>query len=144
MKMQILGFRIGNAARIRCCSCAGFVGWLSDNLAKKVSACLVPILTAVIFSVSSVAVASESVDINSADAETIAQSLQGIGPVKAQAIVAFRNKNGLFKSIDQLKLISGIGDALLLRIKPYLVLSGTEKGELTQSQSSVTHGDPDS
>jgi competence protein ComEA len=49
------------------------------------------------------------VDINKADAATIAKELNGIGLSKAQAIVAWREKNGAFKSADDLRKIKGIG-----------------------------------
>jgi competence protein ComEA len=49
------------------------------------------------------------VDINKADAATIAKELQGIGLSRAQAIVAYREKNGSFKSVDDLRKVKGIG-----------------------------------
>jgi competence protein ComEA len=49
------------------------------------------------------------VDINKADAATIAKELQGIGLSRAQAIVDFRSKNGTFKSADDLRKVKGIG-----------------------------------
>jgi len=49
------------------------------------------------------------VDINKADAATIAKELNGIGLSKAQAIVAWREKNGGFKTVDDLRKIKGIG-----------------------------------
>ncbi len=51
------------------------------------------------------------VNINTANAEQIAESLTGIGMVKAQAIIDYRNTNGLFSSADQIVLVRGIGDA---------------------------------
>jgi len=51
------------------------------------------------------------VNINTANAEQIAESLTGIGMVKAQAIIDYRNTNGLFSSADQIILVRGIGDA---------------------------------
>lgn len=50
------------------------------------------------------------VDINTADAETIAAELKGVGPAKAKAIVEYREKHGPFKTADDLSLVKGIGD----------------------------------
>lgn len=50
------------------------------------------------------------VDINTADAQTISQELEGIGLTKAQAIVEYREKHGPFKSPEDLSLVKGIGD----------------------------------
>ena len=50
-----------------------------------------------------------SIDINKADAATIAKELQGIGLSRAQAIVEYREKNGSFKSADDLRKVKGIG-----------------------------------
>lgn len=54
----------------------------------------------------------ETVNINTADIETLTQ-LEGIGEKKAQAIVAWRQENGKFVSIEQLVEVSGIGAATL-------------------------------
>lgn len=53
------------------------------------------------------------VNINTADAEQLASSLQGIGASRAAAIVAYRQEHGSFKSVDDLKLVKGIGDSTL-------------------------------
>nr|WP_256385715.1 helix-hairpin-helix domain-containing protein [Hahella sp. CCB-MM4] len=52
----------------------------------------------------------EKVNINTADANTIATTLKGIGLKKAEAIVEFRNTNGAFMTIDELALVKGIGN----------------------------------
>ncbi len=49
------------------------------------------------------------VDINTADAKTIARELKGIGLSRAQAIVDYREKNGPFKSADELANVKGVG-----------------------------------
>ncbi len=50
------------------------------------------------------------VDINTADAETISNELDGVGLTKAQAIVEYRKKHGPFKSAEDLSLVKGIGE----------------------------------
>jgi competence protein ComEA len=62
------------------------------------------------------------VNINSADAEQIAEALNGIGIVKAQAIVDYRNNNGQFSSADQVVMIRGIGDKTYQKIKVDILL----------------------
>ena len=53
------------------------------------------------------------VNVNTADATTIAKELDGIGPAKAQAIVEYRQKNGPFKTPEDLLKVEGIGDKVL-------------------------------
>ena len=55
------------------------------------------------------AAASDKVNINTADAETLARVLVNVGPSKAQAIVDYRDEHGPFKSADQLAQVKGIG-----------------------------------
>ena len=50
------------------------------------------------------------VNINTADAETIAAELNGVGLTKAKAIVEYRTKHGPFRSVDDLSLVKGIGE----------------------------------
>lgn len=54
-------------------------------------------------------------DLNTADAATLQRELKGIGKTKAEAIVAYREANGKFTSVDELLEIKGIGKALLER-----------------------------
>jgi competence protein ComEA len=53
------------------------------------------------------------VDVNSADAATLAEELDGIGPAKAEAIVDYRDRNGPFESVDELLDVKGIGERVL-------------------------------
>ncbi|MFQ1054948.1 ComEA family DNA-binding protein [Gilliamella apicola] len=53
------------------------------------------------------------VNINTATAEELAKVLTGIGISKAKKIVEYREKFGAFVSIEQLKEVSGIGQATL-------------------------------
>lgn len=49
------------------------------------------------------------VNINTADAATLDAELNGVGPVTAERIVAYREANGPFASADQITLVKGIG-----------------------------------
>ena len=67
-----------------------------------------------------------AVNINSATKEQL-ESLNGIGPVKAQAIIDYRKKHGPFKSLEDVKKVDGIGDATFDKIRKDIALSGTTK-----------------
>jgi competence protein ComEA len=54
-------------------------------------------------------VLADPVDINSADVETLAASIDGVGTQKAIAIVQYREANGPFSSLDDLANVQGIG-----------------------------------
>jgi len=55
------------------------------------------------------ALASEKVNINTADAATLDRVLHNVGAAKAEAIVAYRKANGPFQSPEQLAQVKGIG-----------------------------------
>jgi competence protein ComEA len=73
-----------------------------------------------------------SIDLNSASATDL-DALPGIGPALAERIVAYRQKHGPFKKIDDLLQVSGIGPKLLEKIKPHLIISeGNETADSRQ------------
>ena len=55
----------------------------------------------------------ERINLNTADAEMLQRELAGVGEAKAKAIVAYREANGEFASIDELLEVKGIGKAIL-------------------------------
>lgn len=63
------------------------------------------------------------ININSATVEEL-DSLSGIGPTKAQAIVDYRNQNGPFRSIDDLLNVPGIGAKTLDTIRDQITVIG--------------------
>lgn len=56
------------------------------------------------------------VNVNTADAKTL-QTLNGIGEVKAKAIMDYRKKHGKIKNLKELGKVSGIGEATLEQLK---------------------------
>ena len=53
------------------------------------------------------------VNINTASATEIAKALYGVGPHKAQAIVIYRETHGVFKSVQAVKKVKGMGQGII-------------------------------
>jgi competence protein ComEA len=68
--------------------------------------------------------AQAAVNINTAN-QTELESLPGIGPVKAKAILEYRKKNGGFKSVDELTRVDGIGPVTLKNARNDIVLDAS-------------------
>ena len=68
------------------------------------------IFAVLLLTFSSLSFAADTIDINTADAATIASTMKGVGETKAAAIVAYRNDHGAFKSVNDLVLVKGIGE----------------------------------
>ncbi|VAX12299.1 hypothetical protein MNBD_GAMMA24-477 [hydrothermal vent metagenome] len=79
-----------------------------------------------LFLVLSFGVQAEPVDINTADARSIALNIKGVGDRKAARIVSYRKKNGPFKSIEELENIKGIGPKLIEKNRSNLLIVNTE------------------
>ncbi|WP_163834783.1 ComEA family DNA-binding protein [Spartinivicinus ruber] len=65
---------------------------------------------------------SGEVNINTADAATIAEVLTGVGEAKAKAIIAYRDEHGDFTSIEQLTEVKGIGEGTLHKNEGKIIL----------------------
>ena len=64
-----------------------------------------------------------TININTADEATLQRELSGVGAVKAKAIVAYREANGDFTSVDELLEVKGIGKVILERNRDKIVIS---------------------
>ncbi len=64
-----------------------------------------------------------AVNVNTATQEQL-ESLNGIGPAKAKAIIDYRQKNGGFKTLEDLDKVPGIGEGILGKIKSDITLTG--------------------
>ena len=65
---------------------------------------------------------ADPVNINTADKETL-MMISGVGEKKAEAIIQYREKNGPFKSVDDLANIKGIGEATVDKHREMLTVA---------------------
>ncbi|MGE5653717.1 MAG: helix-hairpin-helix domain-containing protein [Bacillota bacterium] len=65
---------------------------------------------------------SGKININTADSKTL-ELLPGVGEVRAKAIIEYRQKNGPFRSIEDLKKISGIGDKTFEQMREQVTIN---------------------
>ena len=70
--------------------------------------------------------ALQPVNVNTASAEEIAESLKGVGLSKAEAIVEYRNENGPFEHMDELVNVKGIGIRTVDINREYILLDNSK------------------
>ena len=68
--------------------------------------------------------ASAVVDLNTATAAEL-DALKGVGPAKAKAIIDYREKNGPFKSVDELDKVKGFGMKTVEKLRPDISVDGS-------------------
>ena len=64
----------------------------------------------------------KQIDINKAEKEEL-MLLNGIGSSKADSIIAYREEQGLFQTIEEIKNVSGIGDATFEKLKDAITVT---------------------
>ncbi len=57
------------------------------------------------------------------------ESLQGIGPAKAKAIIEYREKNGAFTSVDDLTKVAGVGPGIVKQIRDAVTVTAEQSAE---------------
>ena len=67
-----------------------------------------------------------AVNLNTATKEEL-ESVTGIGPVKAQAILEYRRFNGPFRKVDDLKKVKGFGDKSVAKLRSEVTVDETEE-----------------
>ena len=77
---------------------------------------------ALLVSMNSLSWAGESVNINLASAEAIAEALSGVGLAKASRIVEYREVYGPFEHVDELAAVRGIGQATVEKNRDAILL----------------------
>lgn len=71
------------------------------------------------------------VDLNKATRSEL-ESLKGIGPTKAQAIIDYRQKNGPFKRLEDLEKVKGIGKSTVDKLRGELTVATENKAHQKQ------------
>jgi competence ComEA-like helix-hairpin-helix protein len=61
------------------------------------------------------------INLNSADQKTL-ESIPGIGPAKASAIIEYRTKNGGFRTVQELDAVRGIGAGIMAKVAPLVTV----------------------
>ena len=56
---------------------------------------------------------AEAININTADKDALMSAIRGVGEKRAEAIIAYREQNGPFKSIEELAEVRGIGASIV-------------------------------
>jgi competence protein ComEA len=79
------------------------------------------------------------VDINHADARALAESLDGVGLVKAEAIVAYRNAHGPFRKPEDLTRVQGIGARTVEANRDAIVIVEAGVAAEARPRPSVAH-----
>ena len=67
--------------------------------------------------------AQEKLDLNTATQEEL-DALPGIGPVKAEAILQYREESGPFRTVEEIMEVKGIGEKTLEQLRPYVTVEG--------------------
>lgn len=78
---------------------------------------------------------SAPVNINTADAATLANNISGVGLKKAQAIVAYRQTHGPFKNAQELANVKGIGMKTVQKNIKDLIVSATQEKQPAKKTS---------
>jgi competence protein ComEA len=75
------------------------------EIIKKISLAVCLLIPTLLF--------AEAVNINTADKETLMTSIKGVGETRADAIIAYREQNGDFKSVEDLTEVRGVGPSIV-------------------------------
>jgi competence protein ComEA len=86
------------------------------------------------FSFMGLAFAATPVDLNSANQAQL-ETVKGIGPVKAKAVIEYRTKNGPFQSVDDLQKVTGFGKASVGKLRSEVMVGGAKAADVKASDA---------
>lgn len=88
------------------------------------------LLACLFLSMLSVGAYAVPVNINTADASVLAETITGVGPKLAAAIVQYRKEHGPFQSVDELQKVKGIGATTVEKNRSKLSVETLPQGDL--------------
>jgi competence protein ComEA len=113
------------------------------QMTQKLAAFAVAVTLVLLAVPAQAAGAGQTLNVNTASAAEL-ERLPNVGPALAARIVEHREKNGAFKSAEDLMLVKGIGEKSFERLKPYVAVSGattlTEKVRLPRAPKGAEAG----
>jgi len=83
----------------------------------------------------------QQVDINTADAVTLAEGLPGIGPAKAARIVQWRLEHGVFSRVEDLQQVKGIGVKTIEKLRAYVLIGNKSAADRRQNSMRETENE---
>lgn len=86
------------------------------------------------FAFMGLAFAGAPVDLNSATQAQL-ETVTGIGPVKAKAIIEYRTKNGPFKNVDDLQKVTGFGKTSVSKLRAEITVGGAKAADVKASDA---------
>ncbi len=93
-------------------------------MSRKLFSALAAGTVALVFST---ALLAAKVNINTADAEALAEGIVGVGPEIADRIVQWREENGPFSRVDDLAEVKGIGEATIEKNRENLTIEASSE-----------------
>ena len=91
---------------------------------------LLTLLLALAFS----GMAMAEINLNTASKAEL-EAVKGIGPQKAEAILEYRKKNGLFKTVDELKKVKGFGDKSVANMRSEISVEAADDENFSKAGS---------
>ncbi|MDP1559369.1 MAG: ComEA family DNA-binding protein [Nitrosomonas sp.] len=95
-------------------------------------------LLIVVISFAFIGFANAGINVNTASQSEL-ETLQGIGPAKAKAIIEYREKNGPFVSKDDLQKVDGIGPGIIKQLRENITIDANIEPKVAVGQENETN-----